>query len=66
MPEPPAPGPVPDAAAPAVEALPVPVYVTYLTAVPDGTSIAYLDDIYGRDSARIAQLRGSSLAAAGQ
>jgi len=45
---------------------PVAVYVTYLTTVPDGTSIAYLDDIYGRDSARIAQLRGSSLAAAGQ
>lgn len=35
---------------------PVPVYITYLTAVPDGSSIAYFDDIYGRDAARMAQL----------
>ena len=28
---------------------PVPVYVTYLTAVPNGGSIAFLDDVYGRD-----------------
>ena len=29
---------------------PVPLYITYLTAVPSGTSITYLDDMYGRDS----------------
>jgi murein L,D-transpeptidase YcbB/YkuD len=33
---------------------PVPVYITYLTAMPDGQSIAYYDDVYGRDSAKIA------------
>ena len=42
-------------------AKPVPVYITYLTAVPDGTSIAFLDDIYGRDVKRLAQ-RGAALA----
>ena len=41
---------------------PVPVYITYLTAVPTGSSIAYFDDIYGRDTARTAQLNGSYLA----
>ena len=41
---------------------PVPVYITYLTAVPTGSSIAYLDDIYGRDAARMAQQSGSYLA----
>jgi murein L,D-transpeptidase YcbB/YkuD len=30
---------------------PVPLYVTYLTAVPSGTSIVYFDDFYGRDAA---------------
>jgi len=33
---------------------PVPVYITYLTAVPDGQSIAYYDDAYGRDAAKLA------------
>jgi murein L,D-transpeptidase YcbB/YkuD len=28
---------------------PVPVYLTYLTAVPSGTSIVYFDDFYGKD-----------------
>ena len=37
----------------------VPVYLTYLTAVPSGSQIAYFDDIYGRDAARLAQLQGS-------
>ena len=34
----------------------VPVYITYLTALPDGdgSSIAYYDDVYGRDAARLA------------
>jgi murein L,D-transpeptidase YcbB/YkuD len=35
-------------------ATPVPVYITYLTAMPDGGSIAYYDDVYGRDSAKLA------------
>jgi murein L,D-transpeptidase YcbB/YkuD len=37
----------------------VPLYVTYLTAVPSSTGIAYFDDVYGRDAARSAQLGGS-------
>jgi murein L,D-transpeptidase YcbB/YkuD len=32
----------------------VPLYITYLTAVPEGGSIAYFDDVYGRDAARLA------------
>jgi L,D-transpeptidase YcbB len=39
---------------------PVPVYITYLTAVPNGSSIAYFDDVYGRDKAALAKLRGSA------
>ena len=39
-------------------ATPVPVYITYLTAMPDGGSIAYFDDVYGRDAAKLAS--GSS------
>ena len=35
-------------------ASPVPVYITYLTAMPDGQSIAYYDDAYGRDAAKLA------------
>lgn len=35
---------------------PVPVYITYLTAVPDGSSVAFLDDVYGRDAKRIAAM----------
>jgi murein L,D-transpeptidase YcbB/YkuD len=37
----------------------VPIYITYLTAVPSGTSIVYFNDFYGRDRAaasRIASL----------
>lgn len=35
---------------------PVPVYLTYLTAVPgeSGSGIAFLDDVYGRDKVRVA------------
>lgn len=33
---------------------PVPVYVTYLTAVPNGSSITYLNDVYGWDAERLA------------
>jgi len=32
---------------------PVPLYLTYLTAVPSGTSIVYFDDFYGRDRAAL-------------
>ena len=40
----------------------VPVYITYLTAMPseDGTSIAYFDDVYGRDKAKQATIGSSS------
>ena len=34
----------------------VPVYLTYLTAVPSGTSIVYFDDFYGKDRARLGRL----------
>jgi len=40
----------------------VPLYITYLTAVPDGTSIAYYDDVYGRDAARLAAFDGGNRA----
>jgi murein L,D-transpeptidase YcbB/YkuD len=36
--------------------VPVPVYLTYLTAVPSGTSIVYFDDFYGKDRARLSRL----------
>ena len=32
---------------------PVPVYLTYMTAVPEGSSVSFLDDVYGRDAARL-------------
>lgn len=35
---------------------PVPIYVTYLTAVPNGSSITFLDDVYGWDAQRLAQM----------
>ncbi len=35
---------------------PVPVYVTYLTAVPNGSTITYLNDVYGWDAQRLAEL----------
>ena len=34
---------------------PVPVYITYMTAMPDGQSIAYYDDVYGRDGSNFAK-----------
>ena len=39
---------------PVMLATPVPVYITYLTAMPDGASIAYYDDAYGRDTPKLA------------
>jgi murein L,D-transpeptidase YcbB/YkuD len=38
---------------------PVPIYVTYLTAVPKGSSITFLNDVYGWDGERLAELGGS-------
>jgi murein L,D-transpeptidase YcbB/YkuD len=38
---------------------PVPVYITYMTAMPDGGTIAYYDDAYGRDKAKVADAGGS-------
>ena len=35
---------------------PVPVYLTYLTAVPSGGSVTYLPDVYDRDRAALAML----------
>ncbi len=35
---------------------PVPIYITYLTAVPSGTSITYFDDFYGRDRAAASRI----------
>jgi murein L,D-transpeptidase YcbB/YkuD len=39
---------------------PVPLYITYLTAVPSGTSIVYFDDFYGKDAAQMASMRLAS------
>lgn len=36
----------------------VPVYITYLTAVPSGTSIVYFDDFYGKDRAETRRFAG--------
>ncbi|MGE5063052.1 MAG: L,D-transpeptidase family protein [Myxococcales bacterium] len=44
---------------------PVPVYITYMTAVPDGQSIAYFDDAYGRDAAKVATADSNSGTASG-
>ena len=38
----------------------VPVYVTYLTAMPEGSSIAFYSDVYGRDSARLAAISSAA------
>lgn len=35
---------------------PVPIYITYLTAQADGGQLAFVEDIYGIDSARVAQV----------
>lgn len=38
---------------------PVPIYLTYLTAIPDGPSITFLQDVYGWDAERLARIGGS-------
>jgi murein L,D-transpeptidase YcbB/YkuD len=43
---------------------PVPVYITYLTAAPEGGRIAFHDDVYGRDRQLLAHLGGGKEAAA--
>jgi murein L,D-transpeptidase YcbB/YkuD len=35
---------------------PVPIFVTYLTVVPSGSSIAFLNDVYGWDAERLAEI----------
>ena len=35
---------------------PVPLYITYLTAVPSGSSIVYFDDFYGKDRAAMGRM----------
>jgi murein L,D-transpeptidase YcbB/YkuD len=45
---------------------PVPVYITYLTAMPDGQSIAYYDDVYGRDGTNFAKTSNVVEAVAGR
>ena len=35
---------------------PVPIYLTYLTAQVQNGQLAFVDDIYGRDTQRLAQL----------
>ncbi|MGN6058111.1 MAG: L,D-transpeptidase family protein [Sphingomicrobium sp.] len=45
---------------PVMLAQPVPVYITYMTAMPDGQTIAYYDDAYGRDAAKVASTDPSS------
>jgi murein L,D-transpeptidase YcbB/YkuD len=44
---------------------PVPVFITYMTAVPDGQSIAYYDDAYGRDKAKLADSDSGGTSATG-
>jgi len=38
---------------------PVPVYITYLTAAPEGDRIVFRDDLYERDRAQMAMLAGN-------
>ena len=47
-------------------AQPVPVYITYLTAMPDGASIAYYDDVYGRDARQAGRTRRQRRAPVGR
>lgn len=43
---------------------PVPVYLTYMTALPEGSTIAYFKDVYGHDKAKLADLPVASALAA--
>lgn len=44
-------------------AAPVPVYITYLTVAAEGGRLAYRQDVYNRDAARLAALVGEPLSA---
>jgi murein L,D-transpeptidase YcbB/YkuD len=39
---------------------PVPVYVMYMTAIPSGSSVTFLDDVYGWDAQRLAEMGHAS------
>jgi murein L,D-transpeptidase YcbB/YkuD len=39
---------------------PIPVYIAYLTAVPENGQIAYYEDIYGRDQSALANEGGAN------
>jgi len=41
---------------------PVPVFITYLTAAPDGPGVAFRKDVYNRDPGQLARLSGRALA----
>ena len=41
---------------------PVPVYITYLTVMPNGAELATFPDVYGRDRDELASLDRSVLA----
>ena len=43
---------------------PVPAYLTYMTAVPEGSDITFLDDVYGRDAAQLAKAGNAEALAA--
>ena len=61
-------GPKGDASEQAVDLpAPVPVYITYFTALPEGQSVATRSDVYGRDPGLLSQLkvRGATSLAAG-
>ena len=44
-------------------ATPVPVYIAYLTAVPDAGQIVYYSDIYGKDRSELAASADGRVAA---
>jgi len=44
-------------------AKPVPVYITYLTMLPNGTELATYPDVYNRDRDQLARLGGPTVAA---
>jgi murein L,D-transpeptidase YcbB/YkuD len=41
----------------------VPLYITYLTAVPSGTQFAFYDDVYGRNAQSEQERRRGRVAA---
>ncbi|MBV9529122.1 L,D-transpeptidase family protein [Sphingomonas sp.] len=49
---------------PVMLAQPVPVYITYMTAMPDNGAIAYYKDVYGRDGPQLATQSANGAAAA--